>query len=99
LPSTQIRTLPDFLTILQELVDDFERSLSETGTAIDAHVEATAEIGAEIRKGMIAVRIIDGVFKNKFRNDVGKLAAWTSASHIEKVSARSKPTPPSQPTP
>jgi hypothetical protein len=92
-------THTDFLTILQELVDDFEQSLSAPGTAIDAHVEATAEIGAEIRKGMIAVRTMDGVIKNKFRNDVGKLAAWLSASHIEKISAAEKPTQPNQPNP
>jgi hypothetical protein len=92
-------TNTNFLTILQELVDDFEQSLSAAGTAIDAHVAATAEIGAEIRKGMIAVRIIDGVMKNKFRNDVGKLAAWLSASHVEKIPRRTKPDESNQPNP
>lgn len=90
-------TNTDFLTILQELVADFEQSLAAPGTAIDAHVEATAEIGAEIRKGMIAVRIMNGVIKNKFRNDVGKLAAWLSASHIEKISSGDSSSPPNQP--
>lgn len=75
----------NFLTDLQTLIDAFEASLGETGTAIDSHVEATAEIGAETRKGMIAVRTIDAPVKNKYRTDVGKLAAWLSASHIEKV--------------
>jgi hypothetical protein len=92
-------THADFLTILQELVDDFEQSLSAPAAATDTHVEATAEIGAEIRKGMIAVRIIDGVMQNKFRNDVGKRAAWLSASHIEKVSRRTKPEDANQPNP
>ena len=47
------------------------------------NVEATAEIGEAIRRGMVARRILDGVVRNVYKNDVGKLAAWTSASHIE----------------
>jgi hypothetical protein len=48
------------------------------------NVEATAEIGEAIRRGMVARPILDGVVRNVYRNDVGKTAAWTSASHIEK---------------
>lgn len=75
----------DFLTELQTLIDEFETSLGEPVAATDSHVEATAEIGAEIRNGMIAVRTITGSVKNKYRNNVGKLAAWLSASHVEKI--------------
>ena len=66
-------------------VEAFENSLDPTGTAIDERVAATAEIGAAIRRGMIARRILEGVVKNKYRNNIGKLAAWLSASHIEKA--------------
>ena len=34
-----------------------------------------------------------GVVKNKYANDVGKLAAWTSASHVEKAPKKKEPTP------
>lgn len=74
-----------FDTELQADIDAFEASLPETGTAIDERVAATAEIGAEIRKAMVARRILMGVVKNIYRNNVGKLAAWLSASHIEKA--------------
>ncbi len=75
----------------------FEQSFGAPGTAIDSQVEATAEIGEAVRRGMIAWRILNGVVKNKYRNDVGKLAAWLSASHIEKAP---KPAPePTPPTP
>lgn len=74
----------DFLTDLQTLITEFQQSLEAPAGAIDAHVEATAEIGAEIRKGMVAVRTMKGAVVNKYRNDVGKLAAWMSASHIRK---------------
>ena len=66
-------------------VEAFENSLDPTGSAIDSHVEATARIGAAIGRGMVARRILDGVVKNKYRNNVGKLAAWLSASHIERA--------------
>lgn len=75
----------DFRDALNDAADAFESSLGEPGTAIDSHVEATAELEATVRRGMIARRILDGVVKNKYRADVGKLAAWTSASHIERL--------------
>lgn len=75
----------DFLTELNDAIAEFEASSGKPGTAIDAHVEATEEIGEEIRKGMIAVRTVNAPIKNKYRNDAGKLAAWLSASHIEKA--------------
>jgi hypothetical protein len=83
----------DFLQDLQSDINAFEINLGTTGGAIDAQTQATAAIGAAIRRGMIARRILDGVVKNKYRNDVGKLAAWTSAGHIEKT-AKKKDNPP-----
>lgn len=74
----------------QTPIDDSEMILSETGTAIDSQAEVTTELGSEIRKGMIAVRTVDGIIKNKYRNDVGKLAAWLSASHIERTASKPK---------
>jgi hypothetical protein len=41
---------------------------------------------------------LDGVVKNKYRNNVGKLAAWTSASHIEKAPKKKKDEPQNPPT-
>lgn len=87
-----------FRADLQTDIDAFEASLGATGSAIDSHVEATAEIGAIVKRGMVARRILDGVVKNKYRNDVGKLAAWLSASHIEKA-PKPEPRPTSPPTP
>jgi len=90
-----------FLAELQAAIDAFEASLAPTGAATDAQVAAIAEIGAAIRRGMIARRIMDGVVRNKYRNDVGKLAAWLSASHIEKPPKKKKdePTTPTTPNP
>lgn len=56
---------------------------------MNEQIAATAQIGEVIRRGMVAVRILNGVVKNKYRNNVGKLAAWLSASHIERPSRTS----------
>ena len=58
------------------------------------HVAATADISAKIRQGMIIVRTLDGIVRNRYANDPGKLAAWLSASHVKKA-----PQPAVPPTP
>lgn len=58
-----------------------------------SRVAATADTSAKIREGMIKVRILDGIVRNVYRNDVGKLAAWTSPSHIEKPPKKKEPLP------
>lgn len=73
-------------------IEAFENAIDPTGTAIDEHVAATAVIGEAIRRGMIARRVLEGVVTNKYRNNVGKLAAWLSASHVEKA-PKPAPTP------
>ena len=73
-----------FRADLQTAIKAFENSLDPTGTAIDDQIAATANIGEAIRRGMIARRILEGVAKNKYNSNVGKLAAWLSACHIEK---------------
>lgn len=84
----------DFRAATLAAVEAFESSLSAPGNSISSQVAATADIGAAIRRGMIAVRILDGVVKAKYRNNVGKLAAWTSASHLERTTAKTAPIPP-----
>jgi hypothetical protein len=78
----------DFRNELKNEADTFEASIAPTGAALNSQVAWTAELGAVIRRGMIAYRILKGVVKNKYRADVGKLAAWLSASHIEKAPRR-----------
>ncbi|QQS33258.1 MAG: hypothetical protein IPM50_01370 [Acidobacteriota bacterium] len=83
-----------FVTDLTAACDAFEATFGPQASAIDDHVEPTAEIGESVQRGMVARRILDGVVRNVYRNDVGKLAAWTSASHIEKPPKKTEtPTP------
>lgn len=83
-----------FLAELAAEADAFEATFGVQGSAIDSHVEATAEIGESVQRGMVARRILDGIVRNVYKNDPGKLAAWTSASHIEKPPKKTEtPTP------
>lgn len=83
-----------FITALGNAADAFENSMPATTTATDERVAATAEIGASSRRSMIALRILDAVMRNKYAGDAGKLAAWLSASHIEKApKSKAPPTP------
>ncbi len=74
-----------FRAELQTAIDGFENSLGTPGTAMDEQVAATAEIGAVVKLGMQAIRILEGVVKNNYRAATGKRAAWESASHIERA--------------
>lgn len=53
----------------------FKTSFSNPAAATVEHVQATAKTGETIRLGMVAVRIVDGVVKNKYDSNVGKMAA------------------------
>lgn len=82
-----------FLADLTAAADAFEASFSNTAAATAEHVAATADEAAKVRTGMVIVRILDGIVKNKYANDPGKLAAWISASHVEKAPKKKEPTP------
>jgi hypothetical protein len=86
LPST-------FRADLNAAADAFEASFATTAAATAEHVAATADEAAKVREGMVIVRILDGIVKNKYADDPGKLAAWISASHVEKAPKKKAPTP------
>ena len=83
-----------FIADLTAAADAFEAAFSTTAQATAQHVAATAETAEHIRQGMIAVRTLDGIVKNKYANNVGKLAAWISASHVEKAPQKKPPPTP-----
>lgn len=83
----------EFLGELSVSIGAFEAALSAPAAGMGEQVAATAELGAAIRRGMKALRVLDGVVKNKYRSNVGKLAAWATASHIERP-PKAAPIPP-----
>lgn len=86
----------DFLADLQAAINAVEQAVTEKSAAIDDRVGATASIGATVKDALNALRRLRAIVPNKYRSDPKKLAAWTSASHVERA-PRKKPTPPVNP--
>jgi hypothetical protein len=78
-----------FVEDLQSDIDDLQHTIEGQNTGRDAHVSATAFIESVIERGMSAVRKLDAIVRNKFRDDPATLAAWESARHTES-SARTR---------
>lgn len=86
----------NFIADLNAAADAFDNSMPATTAAVAERVAATADLGASIRRAMVSHRIVVAVMKIIYANNPGKLAAWLSASHIEKAPRRTPPpTPPS----
>jgi hypothetical protein len=93
------RGMPDdFIDDLEADIALLEQAISHKAQGKESHVAATAAIDLEIERGMKAVREIDPVVRNKFASDPSILAAWSSATHVER-SPRRKPVAPATPAP
>lgn len=95
------RGLPaNFLEDLDADINAFATSINHRIQGTEKHVAATAAIDDAIERGVNTVRELDPLMRNTFANDAATLAAWLSASHVERAPQRAKPiaTPP-PPTP
>jgi hypothetical protein len=89
-----------FLEDLAGLIATFEQSIGGREQRTGARVAATAAIDGAIERGINAVRELDAIVRNIFRNDAGVLAEWTSASHTERAArGATTDTPPTPPAP
>jgi hypothetical protein len=97
--------------IAHELPNDFVQSFQNDRAAVDSAqneleskretgVASTASIGLLIEDGIKELNYLDAIMHNKYGANPDKMAAWQSASHIErgpqrakKVQAAAQPTP------
>lgn len=84
----------DFLDDLTDHIAAFEQAVGEKNTANNSQIAATAAIDEQIERGMIAVRRLRAIVPNIYRSNPSKLAAWTSASHVESAAQRKEPSTP-----
>jgi hypothetical protein len=75
----------DFLAHLAADITAFEQLIDGRAKEEGARVAATAAIDGAIERGMEAVRELDAIVRNTFRDDASVLAEWTSASHVERA--------------
>lgn len=86
------RGLPaNFLADLASDIESFEEAISRKTDGRAAHVAATAAIDDLIEDGMKHLRQLDTVVRNIFADDPATLAAWTSASHVERAPRPKRP--------
>lgn len=94
------RGLPaDFLADLVSDIESFEQAINHTTKGRSAHVASTAAIDDLIEDGMTHLRQLDAVVRNLFADDPATLAAWTSASHVERAPRRNRTVAPAPPAP
>lgn len=89
------RELPeDFLTELSTAIGALETAISNQASGAGDHIAASADLDDAFDRGVEIVRELDAIIKNKYDNNPGVLAEWTSASHTERAPRRRTQTPP-----
>ena len=88
----------NFLEDLNADIADFEQAISNQGINTESQVAATEAIDSAIERGLTTVRKLHAVVRNKFADDAATLAAWLSASHVERPPRTKKPEPPPPPS-
>ena len=76
----------NFLDELNAARIAFDDAVRTQATAVMESVAVNRGVNEGISKGVDTVRRLDVLVRNKFRNDPVTLAAWSSASHLERAS-------------
>lgn len=86
---------PDTATDLEAMVLDFITSEGSQGTAYGNRAGATAAIPIALRSGKAALKTLHAIFRRIYKNNPEVLAAWRTASHVQRLSSPAKtPVPP-----
>ena len=83
-----------YLNDLNAATAAFEQSLTPPEAATESQVEATANLGEAVRRGMVARRILQALMKLKYKTNPSRMRAWLSASHLERDQKDEEETPP-----
>ena len=80
----------DFVEELREAAAAFSDAINRKSQGRGKHVAATAAIDGLVERGIRHVREIDALVRNTFASDPSALAAWESASHVERPVRKSR---------
>lgn len=78
----------DFFTDLRLKADALETSTALQNTGVNAGVNSTAAVEETLQQLDEAVERLNMVVSNKYRDNPSKLAAWESASRVERAPRR-----------
>jgi hypothetical protein len=91
----------DFLAQLNTAITAFAGATDTQSGGKGAKSKGTAGIRSSLDTAFAAVRGLDAIVKNKYRNDPTTLAEWATARHVERTPrhAASAPAPQAKPNP
>jgi hypothetical protein len=89
----------NFIDALNADIAALEEAISGRARNRDSHVAATASLDATVDRGIKAVQRLNAIVRNKCRDDPAALAAWESASHVERRARTVAPPQPAPPQP
>ena len=93
---------PDFIDELKARIRAVEQAAEGQAQAWAARVAATAGLVEAARQALASLRELDPIVRNIFAGNEAELAAWESASHVERAPRRAEeeeeepPPPPAQ---
>jgi hypothetical protein len=93
---------PDFVDDLKARILAVEQAVDGRAQQSGGRVAATAGVTEAAGQGLEAVRELDAIVRNVYAGNEAELAAWESASHLERAARRAEEeeeAPPTQPTP
>ena len=91
---------PDFVDDLKARIHAFEQSADGQAQKSAEQVAATAAVAGAAEQGFAAVRELDAIERNVYADNEAELAAWESASHVERAPRHAAAeVPPAQPAP
>ncbi|MBC8126562.1 MAG: hypothetical protein H8M99_05380 [Gloeobacteraceae cyanobacterium ES-bin-144] len=76
---------PTFLADLANDITGFEIAEDDQGAGLTNRVGATRSVAEAIMAGSAALRNLDPLMRNKYRDNPVKLVEWLSASHVERT--------------
>lgn len=83
----------DFLAQLNTAITAFAGATDTQSGGKGAKASATTGIGTNLQTAFQAVRGLDAIVHNKYRNDPVSLAEWATARHVERTPHHAKPAP------
>lgn len=92
------REMPEaFLDDFTANITEFETHASELNLHTANRVGATAGIKSRLARAAQLRKELNPIVRNKYRNDPATLAAWNSASHVERPPKKRQPVEPAPP--
>lgn len=83
----------DFLEDLEADIEAFEEAISVGDQALSHRIVATTGIEEAMAEAMDLVDRLNGLIRNRYRDNALMLSAWNRARHVEKVARKPKPSP------